>query len=116
RARDMRSRGVDRDHEIEVGDGRRGLREIGELAGEVGDGAGREPREVGLAFPHLQTEPADAGGAEQRRKALERDRTVAVVFVLWGAGPYEADLHALGADEALAPASDGVVVDFYVRN
>src|SRR5690242_1503481 len=89
----MSDTGVDRDHEIEAGDQRRGLGQIGEMTSEVDDpGPFAQACLVCGPWVLLQTHK---GGIEVEKPGQipERDGTVAIVRVLWIAGPDQADAH-----------------------
>jgi hypothetical protein len=109
RAGEMHDRGVDRDHQVEMRQRRRGVgeglqvrREIDHFAARV---RARQADEVGRALADLQRVETRARNVEQRREALDRDRAAAVARMLRIARPRDADLEAAaGARQPLRPA------------
>ena len=79
----MRDRGIDRDHQIERGDDRRGVGEIGERIVEAGSGGLRERRAVGLAGVLLQ---ADEGDARRASSGANCARGMLRLWSFWCVG------------------------------
>ena len=101
--------GVDRDDQVEGGDGGGGLGEVGEEGGQVADGpaGGVELGEVGGAA-FLQAEPVDAGdgGEGEERVGGEGSREVELVGGVAGPDEADAEAGALGVEvEALRRSS-----------
>ena len=103
---EMRDRGVDRDHQVERGDRRRGVGEIGERVVEAEEGRCGKRRAVGLAVVLLQADECDARRLQQRRKQRQRDAAVAVVLVRRLARPDQADARRFRPRQPRAPCSN----------
>ena len=70
----MRDRGIDRDDQVEIGNQRRGIREVAHLGHDVGQREIRRGRRAVL----LQAEELHAGHREQRRQPVGIHRTPAI--------------------------------------
>ena len=91
----MRDRAVAHDDEVELGNGSRGIGEVGDRRVEVGDqGIASAGRQLGHSLALLQAEQADVGDAQQFEELLEGERTVAVVAMARAAAPHDTDLEA----------------------